>query len=509
MSGKFTYNNIDVLFDRSWNIFQVEKINNQSVTESISGIQETLEYYNRDLIHLERNFLTGTEVEQLRKWWTYVRDGSSFSLYRDKDFGMEIDFAGKSLVNNNGNSPTFARTGIANVVDPDTGLLTSIATGTARFPDGNFGRGLLIEGEMTNLLTYTEDFSNAAWVDTNITVAASTIPDPEGDITSKSIKLTATADSGTIYQDTATAIGTDSATFSIWLRCLEGTKGVSLQIWDDTGVPKKIESFTVTTEWVRYSTTYINAGADGDNWRAYILMAYSGDIVYAWGTQLEPKKYATSYLKDAGTRNVESCYYALTTNNFNNKQFSISFWFNSNWNSSEITAAYNSILWISESGSSDRLISLLALTDNFELLVKDYEQNTITTTTAAYTLLDNTWYHFVLTIDSTISDGVKIYINGVQRNAPSNSAFIPSAFERLYVGTYSSQYADGTFDDINIWKRVLNLSEIKAIYNKSSAIGTTQNYWSAVKIIEPNFNPIQRLGSTRWNFAVDLMEVLT
>jgi hypothetical protein len=63
------------------------------------------------------------------------------------------------------------------------GVLVSETTNVARFqhdPVTLTPRGLLIEGASTNILTYSEDFSNAAWGKTNITVTANAVAAPDG-----------------------------------------------------------------------------------------------------------------------------------------------------------------------------------------------------------------------------------------------------------------------------------------------------------------------------------------
>ena len=69
---------------------------------------------------------------------------------------------------------SFTRTSAATYVN-SAGNIVSAPAGTPRFdhdPVTLQPRGLLIEEQRTNLLTYSEDWTNAAWNKTNITVTA-------------------------------------------------------------------------------------------------------------------------------------------------------------------------------------------------------------------------------------------------------------------------------------------------------------------------------------------------
>ena len=155
---------------------------------------------------------------------------------------------------------------------------------------------------------------------------------------------------------------------------------------------------------------------------------------------------------------------------------------------------------------------MISNANGFSMIVYDIANNMrISEVISASAFSANVWHHLVVTLDSTIANGGKIYLNGALLNTSTNSSFVPNTnATRLYIGsTYSPTYQSNCiFDDINIYKTVLNSSEIKAIYNKNYALGFEQNYWSAVKIINPNFKPIFEIGG-KWNFEVDLIEVLS
>jgi hypothetical protein len=77
-----------------------------------------------------------------------------------------------------------------------SGVLVSETTNVARFdytPVTLTARGLLVEGAGTNALTYSEDFSNAAWGKTNATVSADAVAAPDGTTTADALVETSAA----------------------------------------------------------------------------------------------------------------------------------------------------------------------------------------------------------------------------------------------------------------------------------------------------------------------------
>jgi hypothetical protein len=139
-----------------------------------------------------------------------------------------------------------------------------------------------------NLLTFTEEFDNAAWVKSNATVAANSVAAPDGTMTADT--LTASGANGTALQTfTASAV---PYTFSIWLRRLTGTGNVQLTVDGTT-----YATVTLTTAWARFETTLTPSAGSRT---AGVRIVTSGDAVYAWGAQLELGSTATDYTRNFG-----------------------------------------------------------------------------------------------------------------------------------------------------------------------------------------------------------------
>jgi hypothetical protein len=129
-----------------------------------------------------------------------------------------------------------------------------------------------------NLLTFTQEFDNAAWVKINSTVTANSVTAPDGTMTADT--LTAVSANGTALQ-TYTAINAPYM-YSVWLRRLTGTGDVQITVDGTT-----YATVAVTTTWTRFNTVLLGlAGAAGSR-TAGVRIVTSGDAVYVWGAQLE------------------------------------------------------------------------------------------------------------------------------------------------------------------------------------------------------------------------------
>ena len=126
-----------------------------------------------------------------------------------------------------------------------------------------------------NLLTFSEQFDNAAWTKSSVTVTANTDTAPNGTLTADT--LAATGANGTTLGSLVLVAG--SYTFSVWLRRKTGTGNIDISAHSGgTWVTQ-----TITSSWARYTVTQtLTAGTRTPG----IWIVTSGDEVYAWGAQL-------------------------------------------------------------------------------------------------------------------------------------------------------------------------------------------------------------------------------
>ncbi len=165
-------------------------------------------------------------------------------------------------------------------------------------------RGLLIEGQATNLLNFSETFAttggtNNNWADTNLTRTSTNNTSPRNDATA--LQITASAGNGTIIS--SAAIGTSaSRTLSVWLRRVTGTGNIQYTL--DNGSTYTTQA--ITSSWVRYSFAATTAAQ-----RVGFRVVTSGDAIEIWGAQLEAGSGASSYVATVAsqvTRNADMCY---------------------------------------------------------------------------------------------------------------------------------------------------------------------------------------------------------
>ena len=172
-------------------------------------------------------------------------------------------------------------------------------------------KGYTSEGQRTNRCLYSEDFSNAAWVKSNVTVTANSTTAPDGTTTADT--LTATGANATCIQDLG-VVASAKKTGSVWIKRKTGTGNIQLTMDGGAGWT----TVTVTSSWVRFDLSQTLVDEDFG-----IRLVTNGDEVYVWGAQVEQDliagsiSWATSYIATSGasvTRNVDNLYYAGTGN---------------------------------------------------------------------------------------------------------------------------------------------------------------------------------------------------
>lgn len=140
-----------------------------------------------------------------------------------------------------------------------------------------------------NQLLYSQLFSNAAWVKTNITLTAGQIDPSAG---TEAFTLTAGAANATMLQSIALT-GTLNRTLSVYLKRKTGTGNISITV---DGVTYSVE--TTTGSWARFDTTLTASGTV----TCGIKIATSGDEVYAAWAQLEDGGTASTYATNTANR---------------------------------------------------------------------------------------------------------------------------------------------------------------------------------------------------------------
>ena len=205
---------------------------------------------------------------------------------------------------------------------------------------------LLLEPASTNLITYSEDFSNAAWTKEGTSIVSNTIISPNGTLNADKLVEDTSTGLHRTYSTLITTAQNNDYTSSVFAKKggrnifgIQKSSGAQTFVWFnlDTGtielqeadIVGKIES--LPNGWYKCSATWDSSSSTSD--RVFIQLAkstsntsYTGDGtsgIYIWGAQFEQQSYATSYIPTTGasqTRAAETCNDAGTAATFNSTE---------------------------------------------------------------------------------------------------------------------------------------------------------------------------------------------
>jgi hypothetical protein len=216
-------------------------------------------------------------------------------------------------------------------------VLQSAASGEARFdndPVTGESKGLLIEEQRTNVLTYSEQFDNAAWTKLDATITANDIIAPDGTLTMDKL-VPATGAYSDIYRANATV---GAKTLSCYMKAGGKTVGQLGWLGNANGAYFDLSSGVATTFGSGTTASMVSVGngvyrcsisftyASGNSNHfigvsdAVGSLAVTGDGysgIYIWGAQLEVGAFPTSYIPTVAsqvTRNADAA--SMTGTNF-------------------------------------------------------------------------------------------------------------------------------------------------------------------------------------------------
>jgi hypothetical protein len=275
-------------------------------------------------------------------------------------------------------------------------------------------KGLLIEEQRTNLVTYSEQFDNAAWGKTNVTVTANTVVSPDGTVNAD--KLIATTTNALHIIEAAAASFTAGSLYTASVYAKKGETSFLQITFSSAAIPRKVNfdlnaGVTGTVD-AGMTASIINVGngwyrciatgtsdATGSYRTVFGLItsataarfeAFAGDGtsgVYLWGAQLEAGAFATSYIPTVAsqvTRAADSA--SMIGNNFAR-------WYNQS--AGTVFAQYsvnglnpassNAAYGISAGSTSDFITGRTAANQltNFAVRVSGVDQVFLTSTTVA------------------------------------------------------------------------------------------------------------------------------
>ena len=375
---------------------------------------------------------------------------------------------------------TVARNSVATRVN-QSGLIEEVDVNVPRLDYSAGGCPVLLtEIESQNKITYSEDFSNAAWDKTNLSLTSNSIISPSGVLNSTKLIPNATSSQHKI-DITRTVTNGASVSLSAFVKkgeykfcCLYEVNSVKGRFFDLSNgtqggtfgtapTTSNIENYgadwyrvSITTTVPSTSARYILYVCDTISNTSFLGDATSG--IHIWGAQLEEQPAATSYIKSnsgsATTREADLVNGAGSAATFNSLEHT----FFIDLNSVFENAAFSSISIVGSTGnvSDNRIMIFKRPSDSQVTLETRSGGSTVATET-----LSNIDFSLKQKLAITIKENeVKYYRNGFLVATDTGTIALPLSLGQITLtsGTTGDKLFAST-KDIRYYNQVLTEAE--------------------------------------------------
>ena len=296
----------------------------------------------------------------------------------------------------------------------------------------NSNGSLILEPQRTNLITYSEDFTNSGWDDSwyPVSITSNSIISPDGSLNATLITPTSGNSKHAIRNLSASAVSGNTYTLSVFVK-----KGASRYVvFGDAGdalwrvVTADLDNGVITNEynsigtitdyengWYRITcqitrsnsgTIQFSLGASETNSNSALPDFDDTSLtIYAFGAQIEQGSYATTLINTSGssvTRNKDVCELTNVADRINSTEGTIY----GEQKSLETNFTYNYFASVSDGTNNNRLEIRQSSTGlQFLWRVGGTYQNQITKLNAPFT----SFIKYALRYSST---DIKFYVNG-------------------------------------------------------------------------------------------------
>jgi hypothetical protein len=355
------------------------------------------------------------------------------------------------------------------------GLIETVAVGDNRlnYPllDGTVQTcpHLLLEPQRTNLITYSEDFSNAAWTKSDSSITSNAAISPDGTLNADKV-------TGSGYlQNVNSLTATNTYTFSFFWK--KDTSNVVKILLSSTGTDEQLSINTNTlalisqlginsynnisygNDWYRLSMTWTEANTEPTGIRISADESDATSSLFIWGAMLEQSSYPTSYIPNYGTalgvtRSAETCNNAGDVNTFNDSE-GVLF--------AEISAladdGTNRRISISNGSTSDRIV--LGYTASSNQLIVLVSSNSVSGV-ASIVNIDNSLQFNKIALKYKLND-FALWINGIEV-LTDNSLNSPIGLNDLsFEGADNLNDFYGSTKQIQYYNTALNDSDLETL----------------------------------------------
>jgi hypothetical protein len=305
----------------------------------------------------------------------------------------------------------------------------------------------LFEPQSTNLVTYSEDFSEWQLIGGGSLVSNSVIS-PDGTQNASSWITDTTGQK--IQKPTAGFINGNEYTFSVYIKA-DANMNVGIG-----GIDSPTTSVAVTKEWQRFEVTQ-----NAPNTTRYPQLQNIGDngTFYIWGAQVEEQSYATSYIPTNGeangvTRNQDVCTNGGSLATINSTEGTLYF-----EGSTLVNGDTSRIISLSD-GTNDNLIYI-----RFDLTASRFfgfaRGSGGSYTSVLKNGINQTDYNKVALVWNATN--FKIWINGSEQDTATINN-LPIAMNTLdFTSPTGSNNFFGKTKALAVWKEALSDSELQSL----------------------------------------------